>query len=372
MTRKHLVVSAVNLVEAGTLEVLVNTLEAADKLADWKVTAIVHDQARFNLPGVRFIERKGVKASWFRRIKFEYLDCIKLAKVLKPDFWLSMHDMSPTLGKTDPPITQAVYCHNAMCFYKLSLKEFFLEPKLFLFSTLYGLFYRINLRKNRTVVVQQEWLRNAFREQFGFQGEIIVATPQGQRHQNKGRFEQSNRFFYPAFPRAFKNFECLLQAWEVLCLDETWDGELTISIDEKQNRYARSMHKKYKHLRNVTFAGRMTKQEVENTYSNVDCLVFPSKLETFGLPIAEAKAHGLYVLVSDLPYAKESVANYEAATFFDPNSATDLAEKLRAFRENKLTIEERHFENPALPFVEDWDSLIRLLLRNKSKETIDA
>lgn len=362
MQVKHLVISAVNLIEAGTLEILRQCLREAAHLEGWRVTAIVHDQDNVGIDGIDYISRPDVKPSWLKRIRFEYAECKSLAVTLRPDFWLSLHDMTPDLGTLTGHVPQAVYCHNAMCFYQMTFREMLLEPKAMLFSLLYSVFYRINLCQNAAVVVQQEWLRNEFRNRFGYRGKIIVAHPQRDISATKAKRRQGRRFFYPSYPRVFKNFELLLEAWQILTQEPGWDGELTVTLDGSANRYAKSLYSRFGSLQGVNFIGKVPRDVVESLYTSMDCLVFPSKLETWGIPITEAKEKGLFILASDLAYAREAIGTYDGASFFDPQDPYVLAAKLRSFRFGELAESKCVQPSPAAPFAPDWNRFFLELL----------
>lgn len=361
MTKKHLVISAVNLIEGGTLEILRQCLRTAVQLKDWRITAIVHNPNQIGIEGINYIARPKIKPSWIKRVYFEYFECRVLCKSLKPDFWLSMHDMTPTLGYRAGKVQQAVYCHNAMCFYQMTWREIWLDPKLILFSTLYSIFYRINLHKNKAVVVQQDWIRRAFINDFHCQN-VVVAHPTQESQNKTAKTRSGNRFFYPSFARVFKNFEVVLLAWEILCSDPNWDGELTLTIDASVNRYGCKLVKRFGHLRNVNFIGRVQRDIVQEQYTKNDCLIFASRLETWGLPITEAKEAGLFIVAADMPYAHEAIGDYEGAVFFKVDHAEQLASHLRRFRLGQLTDVTTHTNKIAPPFAENWRSLFEIIL----------
>lgn len=363
MTRSHLVISAVNIIEGGTLTVLRECLKAAsrDLSQSWDITAIVHRAALIGVPGITYIERPEIKCSWFSRIWFEYVECRQLSRQLKPDFWLSMHDMSPRVVSPH----QAVYCHNAMCFYRMSWRELRLDPKLMLFSLFYGLLYRINLHANDAVIVQQDWMRTVFEQQYGCK-QVIVAYPvlDASELSKKGK-QQGLRFFYPSFPRVFKNFETLLEAWAELEKDTSWHGELTVTVDGSENSYSHELIKRFGHLRRVRFVGRLSHEVVHETYKNTDCLVFPSRLETWGMPLTEAKQYGLAIICADLPYAHEAIASYDGVSFFSPQDASELARQLRAFSEGQLPLQKTQELAIKKPYAQDWSDLLEFLLGSR-------
>ena len=69
-------------------------------------------------------------------------------------------------------------------------------------------------------------------------------------------------------------------------------------------------------------------EEVNEFYKVSDALLFPSTLETWGLPITEFKAFNKPIILSKLPYAFETLGQYDKALFFDPLNAAELAEKM--------------------------------------------
>lgn len=362
MTDFHLVISAVNIVEGGTLTVLRECLLAAKKNLSykWKITAIVNSADLIGIPGINYIERPDIKRSWLARIRFEYYECRSLSRQLKADFWLSMHDTSPRVVTP----RQAVYCHNAMCFYRMSWPEFRLDPKLYVFALLYGWLYRLNMSANDAVIVQQDWMRKEFEIQFGFRN-VVVAHPvvETPRQSSVVAKKSGLNFFYPSLPRVFKNFEILLEAWAELETDPSWCGQLIVTVDGSENPYSRSLLRRFGHLSRVTFIGRLTHHEVQEIYKTTDCLIFPSKLETWGIPLTEAKQHGLAIICADLPYARETIGNYEFVSFFPSNDSSELARKIRAFSQESLLFSKTPAPVIDSPHAKNWTDLFNFLLK---------
>ena len=92
-------------------------------------------------------------------------------------------------------------------------------------------------------------------------------------------------------------------------------------------------------------------------------MIFPSKLETWGLPISEFKQFDKPIIVSDLPYAKETVNSYDKVSFFDPTNALELSAKMQMQIENQRPI----YESTELikypdPHVASWSELFFRLL----------
>jgi glycosyltransferase involved in cell wall biosynthesis len=77
----------------------------------------------------------------------------------------------------------------------------------------------------------------------------------------------------------------------------------------------------------VEFLGPLNPQQIGVLYREADLFVFPSLCESFGHPMAEAMAHGLPIVASDMPVNREVCG--DAAIYFDPLSAEHLAQQIR-------------------------------------------
>ena len=78
----------------------------------------------------------------------------------------------------------------------------------------------------------------------------------------------------------------------------------------------------------VVFEGRKTQKEVYRQLCGYDVFVQPSRLEGFGLTVAEAMAAKLPVLVSNLPGPMEVIGNGLLGMSFETKNIEDLAAKL--------------------------------------------
>lgn len=364
MADKCVVVSAVNVTEGGPLTILRECLASAAQTlgADWEIVALVHDRLLIQNPRVRCLEFPESKRSWLRRLRLEWIDFHSLSRELKPDLWLSLHDVTPRVKAR----RQAVYCHNASPFYALSLREAFWEPKLLLFNWFYAQLYRMNIWRNHAVVVQQEWMRAEFRRRFGHLN-VVVAHPVSQgASQDSSEQPTSTRkkiFLYPALPRVFKNFEVLCDAAAQLTHSQL-EIEIRLTSDGTENRYARRITRRYGNLPTLRFIGRQSRDEMTLQFVECSAVVFPSRLESWGLPITEAKAFGKPVLVADLPYAHETVGSYDRVDFLPPADGRAWADAMAAVASGKSIPAGAVRAAPAAPFAENWSQLWKLLIKD--------
>ena len=351
-----LVISAVNIVEGGMLKILQDCLETARaQLPTWRIVALVNNPGVVKTQGVEVVALPGAKTSWLRRVYTEYVTFRRLSREFKADIWWSLHDLSPFVSAG----SQFVYCHNPTPFYRISLREARLEPGLLAFNALYSLFYRINIRANRGVIVQQQWMRDQFERRYGVCN-VVVAHPVEQRELPAAESARGKivTFAYPALSRAFKNFEVICEAARLLASEPAWNGQILLTIDPDETRLSRDLYCRYGDIVGLEFIGRQTRAEMATLYDAMDCLLFPSRLETWGLPITEAKALGKPMILADLPYAHETVGDYDQVRFCDPEDPQQLAELMLAAHRDGWRSMPVRAALIAQPFVQDWSELV--------------
>jgi len=356
----RIVVSAVNFTEGGPLTVLRDCLAAAVAVlpAEYEIVALVNRADLLNEPRVRLISIPNSKKSWFHRLYWEWFGFMRISRELKPVLWLSLHDITPRVSA----VRQAVYCHNPAPFYRIGLREALMEPTFLMFNRFYALLYRVFIHRNRYVIVQQNWLRDEFLKRMG-QLPVVVAhpsLPMGEKTSSRSP-GYTFVFVYPALARVFKNIETLCKATQILASRGIRDFEVRLTLDGTENRYASWIRKQFGDVAQVRFIGRQTKDQMATHYSEADAVVFPSKLETWGLPITEAKARRRPLLVADLPYARETVGNYDLVSFFPAESPDALADLMQSMVAINWQPTGNRYADPVQPFAPDWASLWDIL-----------
>ena len=347
MAKQKIVVSGVNMVEGGIFTILDNVLQQFSEINaenQYIIIALVNSKEKFKHKNIDYIEFPKSKKSWFYRIYYEYFYFKKLSKKIKADIWLSLHDMSANVQAKK----RFVYLHHPNTLLKISFKDWCFSYKVGVFSVLYDYLFKINIKKNHTVFVQQHWIKDVFEKRFKI-STIKVAIPEYVEKivTEKYNFEPNKvHFFYPSFPRSLKNHEAILEAIKILpkSISEKTQFHFT-TIKNNKEKYAQFLVKEYDFLENVYFYGKVKRSQLLSMYNGMDCLVFPSKVETWGLPISEAKAYKKPMFLANLPYAKETCGNYEKVSFFDKNNAAELAKIITEF------VEEKHiFQGNTIPF----------------------
>lgn len=367
--KTKVVVSGVNITEGGALNTFQHIVDEIINYPDIELICIVNTRKLFaadKYNEVKFIEYPEVKKRWLRRLYFEYFKCIGISKKILPDIWISMHDITPAVVCKN----KFVYCHNPSPFYKSSFFDLKKDPSFFLFTLLYKYLYKINIKKNLAVIVQQDWLARSFTEWYGVNN-IIVAKPERILMREDEGAEEIKKcltnFTYPALARTFKNFELICYALEILKNKNKKAYskiKVNLTISGNENKYSKFIFEKYSHLDALNFLGKLSREQMDSIYRHTDVVLFPSKLETWGLPISEAKANNLPIIVADLPYAKETIGDYDKLAFIDVNDAERLSKMFEQCVEGQMEFGRYSYKkNKDYEHCDSWRSLVNTIFK---------
>jgi len=120
-----------------------------------------------------------------------------------------------------------------------------------------------------------------------------------------------------------KNHDALLDAFDLL---HAARPDLRLIFAGRDDAFSRALQQKAqtrKSAHAVTFVKNPTDEKIAELYAQATMLVFPSRVEGFGLPPLEAMASGTPVACSNIPSLREILA--DAAAYFDPSDRSDMA-----------------------------------------------
>jgi len=78
----------------------------------------------------------------------------------------------------------------------------------------------------------------------------------------------------------------------------------------------------------IKFIGSLTREEVFDFYAK-STLIFPSYIETVGLPLLEAKMHWTPIIASDSAFSHEILDGYDKVEFFEAFDYRQLSSKMK-------------------------------------------
>lgn len=259
-------------------------------------------------------------SGYLQRVKTEWHEVNKVLNDFAPDIVLSM----PNIRILGCKWKQAVYMQQSLPFQKIKRFNFFnKEERGCAFRQhIQGFLIRRSLEKSDIVFVQTEWVKCALEECIRNRPIIKIGYPEDQIDNSPvlQAKKLNSEFFYPASPYIYKNHRAIFDSIKILrqkgyfpkiylTLDPSdLDSDLDTEISDA-----------------IECIGQQTKDQMRELYARTT-LVFPSYIETVGLPLAEARAAGTWIIASDCPFSHEVLDGYPNCEYFDPFDAAKLAE----------------------------------------------
>lgn len=134
--------------------------------------------------------------------------------------------------------------------------------------------------------------------------------------------------FYPAQFWPHKNHVTLLMALKLLAESDRMDFSVVLTGADKGNlNFVRQAAKDLGLEDRVRILGFVSRDELVYLYQNAFALAYPSYFGPDNIPPMEAFALGCPVVAAGVPGAEEQMG--DAALFFDPNSETQLAARIK-------------------------------------------
>jgi glycosyltransferase involved in cell wall biosynthesis len=357
-----IVVSAVALVAGGPLTILNQAVASARRFDGANFLFLVHDAGPWPTAGnVRLAAIPWARRSYPQRIYAEYVLFPRLSRQWRPNAWLSLQD-------TTPPVTagrQAVYCQNPLPYWRPTLQDLRLDPATVLRARVYGLVYRAFADRNDHIIGQLPWYTEFIGTYMGVPPSrwLVVRPTAGPPSPigNAGRSVLSPdrnvlHCLYPSLPRVFKNFE------EAIALCDQPGLHLTLTLTGRENRYARHVRARAERFPNVRLIGRLSHENTLATMAQADVVLFPSRLETFGLPIKEAIELDRTLVLPVRPWTTAIAADHDKTFFYRSTEQGRAILAALARGERPPVTEPPTIPEPDLTQVEGFDALYRLLL----------
>lgn len=135
-------------------------------------------------------------------------------------------------------------------------------------------------------------------------------------------------FVYVADGEAHKNHRTLIEAWKHLA-HKGFRPSLAITLSARDLQLKSWIGEQVKEFGlNVTDLGQMPHSDVLALYASSGALIFPSKSESFGLPLIEAASAGLPILAGELDFIRDVCTPVQT---FDPSSAVSIYRAVRRY-----------------------------------------
>ncbi len=189
------------------------------------------------------------------------------------------------------------------------------------------------LSANARIVTVSEFSKSEIQDVYATPPHQITVIPNGLNKRKSGNnaseilrtYGITRPFiFYIGRVEEKKNIPALIEAFSLLRSTQGIDTQLVLAGQPGfgHERVMKNISQ-YKLEDTVIQTGWISEEDVATLMSQAVVFVLPSLYEGFGIPILEAMNEGIPVACSDIPALRE--VGGSAALFFDPNSATDMA-----------------------------------------------
>lgn len=284
--------------------------------------------------------------SWRHRIAWEHGGLKR---------WLKQQDITPdvivSLQNTGSVIEckQVIYYHQSLPFYprKWNLLKA-KERMMWLYKHIYPFFVSSTLNDKTDVVVQIPFIKRGFCKKYKFaEDKVHVLFPDVEKIETD-KIIAANlsadclHFIYPATPFPYKEHKTLVEAVRILRQSNpSVFAKIRIHFTIPIGGYPilEQLIVEYGVSEQFVFDGVMSHENLLSFYKASQGLLFPSTIETLGLPLLEAAAFGLPIIASDLDYVHEVLNGYGGVIFAKAENCQKWADLITRVCEEAPTFE---------------------------------
>lgn len=312
----------------------------------------VSDSVVFNVShkiNVHFIST--CKKSILQRLMWDFRGFRQWFKLrgITPDVVFSLQNTSIFY----PHVRQIIYLHQGVSlasekwsFFKKT------ERVLAIYRYIYPLFIFMYATKQTQYIVQTKWMKKALCDRFnGREQNVYVIKPDIVRvdvnevvHLD---LPEDFTLFYPANECSYKNHIELFRALYELKSSGFDMTSIGLYLTINKNKQMSQQIEQFGLQENVHFLGTLNYQEMMRYYKSCTMLVYPSYIESFGLPLLEAAMFGKPIVAANVEYAKEVLKGYTNVSFAAINSSIAWKNAIL----NGLADKKKN-----VPFVPEYDS----------------
>lgn len=327
---KNIIVNATALKSGGALTILkqfISSITDGNKYIIFIDSSVNLDIDKSNVQLIETYNNSAVK-----RLYWDYFGLKKWLdnNKVKVDIAISLQNTNFRVGEKIP---NYIYYHQPIPFYNNKWSFFKKkERSLFLYRYIYPLFVKSLINPRTEFFVQLEYIKNGFCKRFKIDEKRVhvvfpnVTLPIINENSKIDLSNEKINLFYPATSIFYKNHNIIFKALSLLPKDK-----YTLYLTCKEDEFDENLIKDI----DIKFLGSIPFEKVISYYVSSDALLFPSYIETFGLPLIEAAFCGLPIIASDLPYSREVLNGYNGVEYIDYNNPKLWADAISKLEKNK-------------------------------------
>jgi len=274
----------------------------------------------------------------------------------KEDLLLCFHNLPPLIPNSSRVF---IFLQNRLILqefpWRLTLNHrsliILLEKFIFKYFSLRRYSFIVQTQSMHTALraLLTSWWSDQFQENIILTLSIFPSIPPKNSCQ---KIQTKYDFIYPSSSDRHKNHINLIKAWKILA-DDGLQPSLALTLGPPNSAYhckLNSLIKEYK--LNVIDLGPLPYNDLIESYAESGALIFPSQIESLGLPLHEANVIGLPILAGELDYVRDVCCPIES---FNPDSPMSIARSVKRY----LKIKNPPSHNP-INAIKFWDTLCTL------------
>lgn len=207
-------------------------------------------------------------------------------------------------------------------------------------QTGYKIIFKNALSRSSKIFVPSRFVKDQLVKDWQVSVEKIVLTPEAVDSSmlaagitvKKDKKNKAPYIFYVGNAHPHKNVTGLIKAFLIL---KNKYQNLKLILAGHDHYFWQKMKQEFSH-KDIIYTGYVSDKELIALYKNAEIFVMPSLEEGFGIPLLEAMAFSCPVVSSNAGSLPE--IGSDAASYFDPSSPSDMAEKIaQVLDDQKLT-----------------------------------
>lgn len=309
--------------DGGALTILKQYYDKAVLDSENQYKFIVSTDCLKDTENVKVDIYKEPKQSWLKRLNFDKKKAPKIINDYEPDL---VYNLQNVLIK-GVQAKQILYMHQPLPFTNIKI-SFFKSRKLWIYQNVIGKLIKKSCKNAEEIIVQTEWIKEAVIKKCKIScDKIRIEQPRIDLSKiKKYTCQDKIEYFYPASGVFYKNHKVIVDALISLSKSGQYPSVIFTLKGNEDKNIIKLKRKCENNKLKVKFIGSIALEEVYDYYSRT-ALLFPSYIETFGLPLLEAREAGCPIIASDMPFAREILKDYENVNFFKHSKCQEL-EKL--------------------------------------------
>ena len=288
-----------------------------------------------SIPGVRYYEID--IESRKRRNWFDNTGCKEILEKegSQPDVVISLQNTGIRSFANYP---QIIYYHQPLPFFKQNWNPFKREERSkFLYKHFYLWFVKRSLGPKTRFVVQTKFIKDNLAKLLGIDESRVsicfpdVDVPNADKVQGYPFPKDEVSLIFPSLYSPHKSHATIVKALGILQRTKSElvkDVKIYFTVSDDETPELVSLIKKHGVEDKFCMMGRLPYETTLSLYKSAAAMLFPSTMETLGLPLVEAAAFGLPILVADVPYAHEVMEGYKGVRFAKADDEKDWATEI--------------------------------------------